>query len=489
MDHQRHSATATSLEGRLVMRGADDYEQARVARIYHSRYPDRYPAAILLAETENDVVEGVRLARERGWTVAIRAGGHSFPVWSLRDNSLLIDLGNYREMSLDADTGIVSVTPAVTGGEELNHYLQNFGRFFPSGGCPSVGVGGFLLQGGIGWNFRGWGWAAEQVTAIDVVTADGDLVRADETTNADLFWAARGAGPGFPGAITRFYLRTRPLPAALTSLLQVYPVAQYPDLIEWLREHQTEVADTVHLNASILPPPFPVPGHVEGEPVIAVWAVAFCETPEEAADALAALVGNPFIGTALMDTGPHPTTLDAEHAFVDSGHPAGLRYQVDSAWVQGPTTDIVAASRKLALTRPQGDRGYTFFQFTFPRSQPDMALSLQTDVMVGAYLIWEDPALDEEHSSWLREAMRDLEPYTVGQYWGDSDQQHRQVKCLTDDSWTRLQAIVEARDPHRLFAEHLAGEGGYRNVNEWAAEAVAETPGPASVQRKAASVA
>ena len=466
--------------GQLIERGADGYESARVARLWNERRPDRYPTAVLLAETEQDVVEGVRLARERGWQVSVRAGGHSFAAWSVRDGALLIDLGGLTEMSLDVSTGIASVSPAVRGGETLNPYLAEFGRFFPGGGCPTVGVGGFLLQGGIGWNFRGWGWAAEQVAAIDVVTADGDLVRADETTNADLYWAARGAGPGFPGVITRFHLRTRSLPAALTSLLQVFPIAQYPDVVGWLRDHQTEVAETVHLNATIIVPPFPVPGHAEGEPVIAVWAVAFCETPEEAADALAPLATNPYIDTALLDTGAHPTTLDAEHAFVDSGHPAGLRYQVDSAWVEGPTADVLAASRALALTRPPGDQGYTFFQFTFPRSAPDMAVSLQTDVMVGAYMIWEDPGLDDEHRAWLRDAMRELEPYTVGQYWGDSDQQHRQVRCLTDDSWTRLQAIVEDRDPHRLFAGYLAGEGGYRNDNEWSRAAVRWTGGPDS---------
>src|SRR6266849_5024868 len=177
---------------RLIHRGGAGYEEARVAGLFHRRHPERYPAAVLHAESEDDVVLGVREARERGWTVTVRSGGHSFPVWSLRDDALLIDLGGFKEISLEPDTGVVSITPSVQSAE-LNAQLAEHGLFFGSGGCPTIGLGGFLLQGGVGYGFRGWGYAAEQVVTVDVVTADGELVRADAHRNSDLFWAARGA--------------------------------------------------------------------------------------------------------------------------------------------------------------------------------------------------------------------------------------------------------------------------------------------------------
>ncbi len=93
---------------------------------------------------------------------------------------------------------------------ELAPFLESHGRTFTGGHCESVGLGGFLLQGGQGWNSRRWGWGCENVLAVDVVTADGELVHADADENADLYWAARGAGPGFPGVVTRFHLRTYP---------------------------------------------------------------------------------------------------------------------------------------------------------------------------------------------------------------------------------------------------------------------------------------
>lgn len=452
--------------GALIERTDPRYEAARMARVYHSRHPDRYPAAVLLAESENDVVEGVRLANERGWSIGVRSGGHSFPVWSVRDDALLIDLGGLNELSLDEETGVVLVSPAVQGGAELTPYLKAYGRFFPGGGCSSVGLGGFLLQGGMGWNQRGWGYAAEQILAVDVVTADGDLVRADEVENQDLFWAVRGAGPGFPGVVTRFHLQTRPIPAGLASTLQIYPLASYPKVLEWLCEVQANIPDSVHLLCMSANPPVPVPNH-EGGYIFAVLGVALCNTPEESSEALALLRECPFIDEALTVSDAQPTTIEEQHAFVDASHPPGLRYRVDSAWVEGPYAEIVAATQTLVVDRPNERAGHTFFWFTLPRETPDMAMTLQSRLMVGAYIIYEDEADDENYRDWSLSAMAHLQPYTVGQYWGDSDQQHREVKCLTDDGWVRLQKIREHRDPHGRFVGYLAKDSGFRNINGW----------------------
>ena len=105
--------------GEIVWRGDPGYEEARVGRVFNARRPDRYPAAILFAEGEDDVVAGVRLARDRGLKVSVRAGGHSWAAWSVRDDALVIDLGRMREMAFDPETGIATASPAVKGGAEL----------------------------------------------------------------------------------------------------------------------------------------------------------------------------------------------------------------------------------------------------------------------------------------------------------------------------------------------------------------------------------
>src|SRR5712691_2397264 len=452
---------------RLIHRGGAGYEEARVARLFHSRHPERYPAAVLHAGNEDDVILGVCEARERGWTVTVRSGGHSFPVWSLRDDALLIDLGGFKEISLDPDTGVVSITPSVQSAE-LNAYLGEHRLFFGSGGCPTIGLGGFLLQGGVGYGFRGWGYAAEQVVAVDVVTADGELVRADEHRNSDLFWAARGAGPGFCGVITRFHLETRPLPAGLATTTQVYPVERYADIVAWLWQIQDGISPEVQLVPVSTIPRFPIPGHGQDVAFI-VWAVAFSASHDDALAALAPLAECPLIEEALLVEHGRATTIPELMEFVGLINPEGMRYRVDSAWVDGARGEVIPAMRKLVVERPKEDLGYTFFTFALPRAGPDMAMSLRTDLMIGSYVIYEHERDDEAYRRWTLDAMRPLEPFTVGQYWGDSDQLHREVKTLTDEAWARLQEIRAARDPDGVFANYLAGPAGFRNVNGWAA--------------------
>jgi FAD/FMN-containing dehydrogenase len=135
------------LAGRLLLRGDPGYEQARTGRIFNARRPDRFPAAVLLAESDDDVIEGVRLAAERGRPVSVRSCGHSWAAWSLSDDALLNDLGGMRDIDFDQGTGVASVRPAVRGGAELAPFLAARDRAFPGGHCPSFGVGGFLLQG------------------------------------------------------------------------------------------------------------------------------------------------------------------------------------------------------------------------------------------------------------------------------------------------------------------------------------------------------
>jgi FAD/FMN-containing dehydrogenase len=132
---------------------ASEYERARIGRIFNYRRPKRYPIAIVEATTEDQVAEAVKLAKELKARVSVRSGGHSWAAWSVRDNAVLIDFGNLKHMQLDENTNVVTVSPSTTG-RVLNVYLATKGLLFPGGHCPDVGVGGFLLQGGMGWNCR-----------------------------------------------------------------------------------------------------------------------------------------------------------------------------------------------------------------------------------------------------------------------------------------------------------------------------------------------
>ncbi|MER5184065.1 FAD-binding oxidoreductase [Streptomyces sp. NPDC002896] len=461
--------TATSPEpprddrfsGTLHFPGDEDFDEACFGRVFNARRPtDRAPTAVLKAVTEQDVVAGVRLAVEHGWQVAVRSGGHSWAAWSVRDDALLIDLGGFREMAYDDTTGIVSATPSVKGGDELNPYLGQFGRFFNGGHCPSVGIGGFLLQGGQGWNARGWGWAAENITAIDVVTAEGELVRADETRNRDLFWAARGAGPGFFGVVTRFHLRTRPLPRHLAHTVHAYPLDLFDEVMTWLHKTHHTISDLVEIVALTQTPPD------HDEPVLLVTGVSMTDTPEQAAEALAPLHANPYADQALFRVEAQPTTLPEQLDMQRTANPEGHRYLVDNAWLTGPAHEVVPAIRKAFTDHPTRGTFTIWFSMAPLRELPDMAFSLQSEIYCATYVVHDEPERDGELRAWLDEAMADMQPVTAGQYLGDSDFTVRQLKFMGDEHWRQLQEIRAVRDPKALFAGYLSA-GSVTNTNHW----------------------
>jgi FAD/FMN-containing dehydrogenase len=131
----------------------DVYEAARVGRLFNHRRPERYPLAVVSVKTESDIVDAVKLAIRQKCRISIRSGGHSWPAWSVWDNAILLDFGNYSEMAFDEKTGVVRISPSTTA-RNLVAYLASKGRVVSAGHCPDVGMGGFLLGGGMGWNFN-----------------------------------------------------------------------------------------------------------------------------------------------------------------------------------------------------------------------------------------------------------------------------------------------------------------------------------------------
>lgn len=127
------------------------YEAARVRGLFNREIPDKYPRAVAFAESEHDVVDAVKLALEHKCCLSVRSGGQSWPVWCVRDEAMMVDLGGHKEIEFDETTGVVKVSPSTTG-YDLNEYLSSKGRIFSIGHCPDVGVGGALLCGGMGWN-------------------------------------------------------------------------------------------------------------------------------------------------------------------------------------------------------------------------------------------------------------------------------------------------------------------------------------------------
>ena len=444
--------------GDLLWRGEPGYEEARVGRVFNARRPDRFPAAVLRARNEQDVVAGVRLARERGLKVSIRAGGHSWAVWSVHDDALVIDLGLMQELGYDPGTGIATASPAIKGGAELTPFLTAQGRAFPSGHCPSVGVGGFLLQGGQGWNSRNVGWACEHIAAIDVVTADGELIRADEERNSDLLWAARGAGPGFFGVITRFHLRTQPLAPAMTHDTWTFELDDLEPLLQWIDELLPSLERVVEpvIAATRLPRP-------EGPPVLLLHTTAMCDTPEDAERVLAPLAACPIADRALAHE-RGPTTVEQENEMQAGQNPENHRYAVDCTWTDARAPELVPILRDLWSELPTEHSFSIWYGWAPERPLPDMAFSVEGRAYIATYAIWPDAADDDRHRDWVVRHTNRLAAVGKGVYLGDTDFTRRADRFLSDENFRRLQDIRARRDPDGLFCSYLIADGAQLNA-------------------------
>ncbi|WP_062378335.1 FAD-binding oxidoreductase [Demequina pelophila] len=463
----------TGFSGRLVVPTDPDWDEARVGRVFNGRRPDRQPDAVLMAADVDDVRRGVLLAKERGWTVAVRSGGHAWAAWSVRDGGLLIDLGRLDDISYDEETGIVSAGPATKGGEVLSPFLEERGRFFNGGHCPSVGIGGFLLQGGQGWNQRGWGWAAESVVAVDVVTADGELVHADERENTDLYWAARGAGPSFPGIVVRFHLRTRPIFGFLGHTVHGYELEDFAEVMSWLYEAHHRISTDVEIVA--ISTPVPLPDGTERR-LFLVTGVAFSADRAEAQEALAPFNECPAIDRAVFVQDCRESSLAEHRAQQEIQNPEHAQYITDCAWIDGENTPegiarMVEHIAPLFTTNPT-HKGFAIWMSNAPmrRDLPDMAFSLQTEAYVASYTVYDDPADYQRNRDWLTSVMEHAQPVTAGQYLGDSDMTHRQLRFMAPENWERLQAVIASRDPEGRFHRYLARDADALNVNHWEIE-------------------
>jgi FAD/FMN-containing dehydrogenase len=192
-------ALEASFRGELVRQSDSDYGDRR--KIWNGSI-DRRPALIARCAGVADVIAAVRFAREQGLLVALRSGGHSYPGLSLCDGGIVIDLGQMKGVSVDPEPRTARAQAGVLLGE-MDCETQAFGLAVPAGIVTTTGLAGLTLGGGVGWLQRKHGLTIDQLLRVDVVTAEGEFVKASAEENADLFWGLRGGGGNF-GIVTEF---------------------------------------------------------------------------------------------------------------------------------------------------------------------------------------------------------------------------------------------------------------------------------------------
>jgi FAD/FMN-containing dehydrogenase len=450
------------LEASTVHRGDTTYERVRTSMVWNRLTPDRYPEAIVRATSDLDVVSAVRMARSRGLQVAVRSGGHSWVGSPLRDDTILIDLSARNAVHVDVASRTATVEPAVTS-IQLAEALAERGLAFPVGHCSSVGMGGYLLSGGLGWNSGAWGPACASVIAVDVVTADGSLIHATDDEHSELLWAARGAGPGFPGVATRFHLSLQPLPVAITTTTQVYDVADLDELASWVTQVAAAVAPTVEMTVMLTEAGRELPDDPT-RTVAIVTATAFVDTLDEAAMQLAPLSSSPSDVRKLAGRDLEPTPYEVLFRDFGGRWREGCRFASDNVWTDGDLTDTLLPLRERIVEAPSAS-SFAFAAMSpdppvdAPQDElPDMAFSMYARTFVACYAMWDDASGDAANLAWLPATIAELEPATLGHYIAEADllaSDTRARRSFTSASWDRLHEIRRLVDPDGIFAAYL----------------------------------
>ncbi len=271
--------------GRVIALGDDDYDDAR--RVFAGQI-DRHPAAIVRVTGPDDVARVIGLARETGAELAVRSGGHSGAGYGVAEGGLVIDVRDLRGFELDRDARTVWAGTGLTAAE-YTAAAGDAGLVTGFGDTGSVGIGGITLGGGVGFLVRKHGLTIDDLLAAEIVTADGEIVLANEGSHPDLFWAIRGGGGNF-GVATRFLFRLHPLEQIVGGMLFLPATA---DVVEGFMAASDKAPEELSTIANVMTaPPMPfLPEELVGTPVLMafiVWAGAV-EDGEKAVAPLRAL--------------------------------------------------------------------------------------------------------------------------------------------------------------------------------------------------------
>jgi len=445
---------AESVDGDLLLPGDALFEPVRNIG-WNVMVPKRQPDLIVRVANQSDVVRTLAFARAQKRQVVVRGGGHSWCASAVREGGIMLDLGRLNTISLDPASATASVGPTARG-TELLHELAPHGLAFPVAYCPTVPLGGFLLNGGNGLNYNRWGSACSNVLAIDLVLADGREVTVSRDEYPDLFWAARGAGPGFFAVATRFHLALRPLPRALTLSSFVFPYAEISTACQLVDDLSARVSRDVNLVLGITSAPVDT---ARSNGVTAnILGVAFVDTSDEAASVLAPLNDDPRVKRALSSTINAPSDLNALHGAVGSALPGGYRYAADNIWSNQPLTTVLEGMAEHYATAPS-----SVSNIMAPCFHPDFSLdgtahSMWGRQLVYQYAIWTDPATDTANQAWHAGVMALLDPHMVGRYVGEADltrSRDSARECYAPEAWERLRTLRGIYDPEGLFFDYL----------------------------------
>ena len=450
IDPTRLQAFRDGFAGDVVLPGAETYDASRA--VWNGMI-DRRPALIVRPTNAAEVVAALRFARDEDLAIAVRSGGHSLPGHSTCDDGVVIDLAGMRGVTVDPERRVARVN----GGArlaELDDAAQAAGLACTAGTVSHTGVAGLTLGGGMGRLQRKLGLAIDCLRAVELVTADGRLVRASADEHPDLFWGVRGAGPNF-GIVTALEFDLAPIGPEVSRGFLVYPAARAREVMGAFREFAPGAPDDVFASVFIghPDPGDEVPAEHAGRPIV-VLSLAFTGSEAEANRVLAPLLS---LGVPLSGGLRRMGYLEAQHAN-DESLDWGRRAYSKSGFLGSLPDELIDALVAHVAASP-GEDVFSIWAFGGAVGRvPDDATAFAgrtAPLWIGAECMWDDPALDAAHAEWSRRGIAITEPWSVtGRYVNDiSDHgDEAMVRSIYGDArYDRLVALKRAWDPDNVF--------------------------------------
>jgi len=429
-----------SLHGQLLAPGQDGYDAAR--RIWNGAF-DKKPALIARCASAADVSQAVKFARAHDLVVAVRGGGHSLSGQSVCNGGLMIDLSPMKSVHVDVKAKRATAEPGVLLGQ-FDRATQEHSLATTAGTVSHTGVAGLTLGGGFGRIGRRFGLACDNLISADVVTADGQLIKASAHDNPDLFWGLRGGGGNF-GIVTSFEYQLHDVPPAMVGGLLIFPFANARELIGAFSDFIEGASDEMYCDCAVVTGP-------DGQRLI-VLNPCHSGTTAQAEKELAQLRK---IGKPIQDAIGASTYVQLQSA-LDNNYPHGRGYYIKSGFVQTLSPNVIDAivSHLEAGPMATGVVNIPHQGGAINRVKPDATAFWHRDANHSVMMIgfWDDPANAAANMQWVKTGWKGVEPLTNGFYVNEvaHDDPANRVEATYVGNYPRLVALKKRYDPTNLF--------------------------------------
>jgi FAD/FMN-containing dehydrogenase len=437
------SELAKTFGGQLLQPSDMGYD---VARKVHNGLIDKRPALIARARGVADVVDAIRLARAEDLGVAVRGGGHNVAGRATIDGGVMIDLSLMKGLYVDPRTRSARAQGGSTW-NDFNRETQLHGLATTGGVVSSTGIAGLTLGGGLGWLMGKHALALDNLLSVELVLADGRVVRADEKENDDLFWALRGGGGNF-GVATTLEYRLHEVGPAITGGLIAYPFEDAWDVLRYFRDVTAKLPDEFTVFGGLVHAP-------DGSGAkLAAIVLCHCGTLLEGERAVQPIKA---FGKPAMDA-IAAMPYSQMNSMLDAAYPQGAHNYWKSNFLAALTDEAIRTMIDCfaKCPTPMGQLLIEHFHgavtrvgptaTAFPHRAPGYNLLVLSE--------WVDPAQNEACIKWARDSYGALQPFMgTGRYvnYFDDDEQDEAVVTAYGPNYRRLQQVKTAYDPENFF--------------------------------------